>query len=96
MKNINNFDYINILNKTNLKFKKNKINNLMFQNKNNMMQLGGNADIDYNKSFIKSENIYMKKQYFFETVSLLRKALSRLNSNGIFLDKKLIEKIEKR
>jgi hypothetical protein len=55
-----------------------------------------NKNINYNKSFIKSEKDYIKNQNSSEIVSLLKKALSRLNNNGIFLEKTIIQNIEKR
>jgi hypothetical protein len=95
-------NHIGYLNKINLNYNYNFKNTNKYLNLsdvliNNTSELyGGNINIDYNKKFIKTDNKYIKNQYSSEIVSLLRKALGRLNANGIFLDKNIINKIEKR
>ena len=56
-------------------------------------QLGG-GDIEENREFIKTKNQNIKIQYSYQIVSLLKKALQRLNNNGIYLDKKTIDEIQ--
>ena len=56
-------------------------------------QLGGN-NIEENREFIKTKNQDIKIQYSYQIVSLLKKALQRLNNNGIYLDKKTIDEIQ--
>jgi hypothetical protein len=55
---------------------------------------GGDADETENREFIKTRNQDIRIQYSYQIVSLLKKALQRLNSNGIFLEKKTIEEIQ--
>jgi hypothetical protein len=56
-------------------------------------QLGG-GDIEENREFIKTSNQDVKIQYSYQIVSLLKKALQRLNNNGIYLEKKVIDEIQ--
>ena len=56
-------------------------------------QLGG-GDIEENLEFIKTKNQDIKIQYSYQIVSLLKKALQRLNNNGIYLEKKVIDGIQ--
>ena len=58
-------------------------------------QLGG-ADIDEseNFNFIKTKNSDVKIQYSYQIITLLKKALQRLNSNGVYLEAKTIKEIQ--
>ena len=59
-------------------------------------QLGGNIiDEESNKTFINTEFKNIKIQYSYQIINLLKKALFKLNNNGIVLDKNFIKNIEK-
>ena len=58
-------------------------------------QLGG-ADVDEseNYNFIKTKNSDVKIQYSYQIITLLKKALQRLNSNGVYLESNTIKEIQ--
>jgi hypothetical protein len=62
--------------------------------KNTGVYFGGDGDAESNKAFTDSGKIYIRNQYSFEIVKFLKKALKRLNINGIILKKEIINKIE--
>ena len=58
-------------------------------------QLGG-ADVDEteNYNFIKTKNNDVKIQYSYQIITLLKKALLRLNNNGVYLEANTIKEIQ--
>jgi hypothetical protein len=63
---------------------------------NDNYQVGGDVnDESANKKFINTECRDIKIQYTYQIINLLKKALMRLNNNGIYLEEKTINKIKK-
>ena len=58
-------------------------------------QIGGNV-YDINRQFIKSAKIDIDIEYSYGIVSLLQKALLKINNNNIYLEEKTIKDIEKK
>ena len=56
-------------------------------------QIGGNV-YDTNDKFIRNEKIDIDIEYSYEIVSLLKKALKKLNNNHIYLEEKTIKEIK--
>ena len=57
-----------------------------FFNATNYQIGGGPAEEAANKAFIDTENKNVKIQYSYQIITLLKRALQRLNANGIYLD----------
>jgi hypothetical protein len=59
-------------------------------------QLGGDInDENSNKKFINTEFRDIKIQYSYQIINLLKKALKKLNNNGIYLEENTINNIKK-
>ena len=69
------------------------LNEASFMDINNY-QIGGNDDISENNKFVKTEIMDIKIQYSYEILSLLKKALRKLNKNGIYLEDKTLKDIK--
>ena len=55
---------------------------------------GGDVDETENYNFIKTKNSDVKIQYSYQIITLLKKALQRLNNNGIYLEAKTVKEIQ--
>ena len=55
---------------------------------------GSIEDIDKNKKFIRTVNTDVEMGYYYEVGDLLKKALTKLNNNGIYLKEEDINKIK--
>jgi hypothetical protein len=88
----------NINTTTNIQITPNKLqilNGSLFPSTTNY-QLGGTIDDEEsNKLFIKTKFKDIKIQYSYQIINLLKKALLRLNNNGIILQENTIKNIQK-
>ena len=66
-----------------------------FPNFSNYQMGGALNDEESNKKFITTENQNIKIQYSYQIISLLKKALTRLNNNNIYLEESTIKDIQK-
>jgi hypothetical protein len=69
------------------------LNETLYTDINNY-QIGGNNNIVENNKFTKMEIMDIKIQYSYEILSLLKKALRKLNENGIYLEDKTLKDIK--